>query len=222
MLARLRFWPPFPNAASSRNQMTVLEGRAPSRPLALRTRPRRSVAFQTFWKHARKTRACSAIRDYFSATPRIALLPLRLHPGLQVSEPLNLGCSCLVCRESCRKLFKELPDRLTPRSGRTPPSTRLWQQEVRASGTLRRRQGPAAQYRHCKPVQSRRTPHLIGQGYHPVDGLLYCSAATARGPLAIRRLPSLCCNLLSDMRRGYYLAGHSFSRLWRVANERLF
>jgi len=50
-----------PNAAFGRNQTVLLEGRAPSRPLAPGTRPRRSVALQTTRQHPRKTRACSAI-----------------------------------------------------------------------------------------------------------------------------------------------------------------
>ena len=37
-----------------------------SRPLAPGTRPRRSVALHITRKHARKTRACSAIRGYIS------------------------------------------------------------------------------------------------------------------------------------------------------------
>jgi hypothetical protein len=43
-------------AACGRNPMALLEGRAPSRPLAPGTRPRRSVALHITRKHARKTR----------------------------------------------------------------------------------------------------------------------------------------------------------------------
>gem|GEM_PF-5167560 len=49
-----------PEAAQGGNQM---ERRAPSRPQALGTRPRRSVALQNTQKHARKKRTSYAVRD---------------------------------------------------------------------------------------------------------------------------------------------------------------
>ena len=48
------------NTVYGRNQM---EGRAPSRPSALGTRPRQSVALQPFWKHGRKKRTSYAVGD---------------------------------------------------------------------------------------------------------------------------------------------------------------
>jgi len=59
-----------PDAAFGRNQTVLLEGRAPSRPLALGRPPRRSVALQITRKHARKSRTSSAMRDHCTACHR--------------------------------------------------------------------------------------------------------------------------------------------------------